>query len=320
MTANGSKKSTTVRTMRGAFRVLERLAPGLAARAATRLWFRVPTPVRIPANAPGAGTPFQVTWEGHQVRGRTWGEGTAVYLVHGWGGRGRQLNAFVEPLMAAGHRVVQFDAPSHGASDAGGWGPRSTHGVEMGKALDAVAAEFGPARAVVAHSLGAVAAMLALRHGWLGTERLVFLAPISSYADAAEPFRRMLALGRRTSRRFDAAVWRRVGIEPDDFELRRQLETAEPAVPTLVVHDREDRVTSALRSIELAESFPNVRLVLTSGLGHNRLLADAAVVAEVTDFVGGGAHRLHPAVSLLTDGNRSVTGASAETVPARKAS
>lgn len=320
MTAKGFKKSTTVRTMRGAFRVLERLAPGLGARTATRLWFRVPAPVRIQANTPEAGTPFQVAWEGHQVRGRTWGDGPNIYLVHGWGGRGRQLSAFVEPLVAAGHRVVLFDAPSHGASDAGDWGPRSTHGVEMGKALDAVAAEFGPARAVVAHSLGAVATMLALRHGWLGTERLVFLAPISAYADAAEPFRSMLALGRRTSSRFDAAVWRRVGIEPDDFDLRRQVATAEPAVPTLVVHDRDDRATSALRSIELAERFPNVRLVLTSGLGHNRLLADPDVVAEVADFVGGGTHRLHPAVSLLQDGSRSGTGAFVETVAPRKAS
>lgn len=298
MAASTFQKSTTVRTMRGGFRVLESLAPALAARAATRLWFRIPAPAPVAASTPGSGTPFQVAWEGHRVRGRSWGEGPAVYLVHGWGGRGRQLGAFVEPLVAAGNRVVLFDAPSHGASDAGEWGPRSTHGVEMGKALDAVAAQFGPARAVVAHSLGAVATMLAIRHGWLGTERLVFLAPMSTYADAAEPFRRALALGRRTNRRFDAEVWRRVGIGPEDFDLRRQMETAEP-VPTLVIHDRDDRATSALRSIELADRFANVRLVLTSGLGHNRLLADPAVVAEVTDFVSGGTAALHPPVSLL---------------------
>lgn len=319
MTARGLKKSTIVRTIRIAFGVLEGLAPGLAARAATRLWFRIPAPVPVRASTPEAGSPFQVAWEGHQVRGRTWGQGPAVYLVHGWGGRGRQLSAFVDPLVEAGYRVVLFDAPSHGASDPGDWGPRSTHGVEMGKALDAVAAEFGPARAVVAHSLGAVAAMLALRHGWLGTERLVLLAPISTYADAAEPFRRMLGLGPRTSRRFDAAVWRRVGIEPEDFDLRRQMETAEPVVPTLVIHDRDDRATSALRSIELAENSSNVRLVLTSGLGHNRLLAHDAVVAEVADFVSGGMSSVRPAVSLLADGSRPGTVAFAETA-ARKAS
>jgi hypothetical protein len=97
------------------------------------------------------------------------------------------------------------------------------------------------------------------------------------------------------------------------------METAEQVVPTLVIHDRDDRVTTALRSIELAERFPNVRLVLTAGLGHNRLLADPGVVAEVADFVSGGVSSVRPAVSLLAHGSRSGTVAFPETA-ARKAS
>ena len=96
-----------------------------------------------------------------------WGSGPVAYLVHGWGGNGSQLAAFVRPLLAEGFRVVLFDAPAHGDSEPGPAGPGRTHGVEFGKALDAVFAKFGPAEAVIAHSLGAISTYLTLRFGWL---------------------------------------------------------------------------------------------------------------------------------------------------------
>jgi pimeloyl-ACP methyl ester carboxylesterase len=283
------KKSTIVRTIRGVFRALEPIAPRLGARLATRMWFRLPAP--LPAGPlPEGGTPFEVSWEHHVVRGHVWGDGPVVYLVHGWGGRGDQFSAFVPALVRAGHRVVMFDGPSHGTSDPGEW-RRSTHGVELAKALDAVAARFGPAHTVLAHSMGAVVTMLAVRHGWLGSERLALVAPMSSYADAVAPFRAWAGLGPRTSRHFDDRVWRRVGVAPEDFDLRRLLEDSE-AVPTLLVHDRRDRQTSHVRTAALAGALPDARLVTTSGLGHNRILRDPSVVAEVVGFVTGATPEL----------------------------
>ena len=97
-----------------------------------------------PRRLPEGGEPFEVESLGAAVRGHVWGAGPVVYLVHGWGGRGSQLASFVEPLLAGGFRVVMFDAPAHGDSDPGPAGPGRTHGVEFGKALDAVFARYGP--------------------------------------------------------------------------------------------------------------------------------------------------------------------------------
>src|ERR1043166_8169499 len=57
-------------------------------------------------------------WHGEHRRlaAWRWGHGPTVLLVHGWEGRGSQLGAFVEPLVAAGLSVVAFDAPGHGDS------------------------------------------------------------------------------------------------------------------------------------------------------------------------------------------------------------
>ena len=184
--------------------------------------------------------------------------------MHGWGGLGSQLAAFVEPLVAAGHRVVLFDAPSHGASDPGPPGPGRTHGVEIGKALDAVFARFGPAEAVVAHSLGTIATYLALRFGWLGTERLVLIAPM---VEAGEPLRpvpgRSSASVTAPRRAFDREVDRFVGLPVDEFDAIIQSSKVEP-VPTLVVADVGDRQTPYADVERLVGSAPGRRA------GHHR--------------------------------------------------
>jgi pimeloyl-ACP methyl ester carboxylesterase len=290
MTLAALQKSTIVRVrnlgLRGYFRSADLLAPRLAGRTARDLWFTVP-PMPAATPLPPGAEPFSVTLHGAQVRGHVFGDGPVVYLVHGWGGRGGQLAAFVEPLVAAGHRVVVFDAPSHGDSDAGVAGPRRTHGVELGQALDAVFARFGPAEAVVAHSLGAVSTYLALRFGWLGTRRLVLVAPMVDAESLFDQFQAALGFGRRTRRAFDRQVDDFVGIPVAEFDAIVQASHVDP-VPTLVVHDRGDRQTPYADAERLVAALPDARLVTTESLGHRRILRDPAVVAAVVDFVRRG--------------------------------
>jgi pimeloyl-ACP methyl ester carboxylesterase len=235
---------------------------------------------------PEDGQAFAVDSLGAKLRGRVWGTGPVVYLVHGWGGNGAQLAAFVRPLVAEGFRVVMFDAPAHGQSDPGPAGPRRTHGVEFGKALDAVFARFGPAEAVIAHSLGAISTYLTLRFGWLSTRRLVLLAPMVAAEPLFDQFQGALGFGARTRRAFDRDLEEFVGIPMREFDAAYQSARVD-SVPTLVVHDRGDRQTPWADSARLVASLPEGRLVATDGLGHRRILKDPAVVREVVGFVAG---------------------------------
>ena len=171
-------------------------------------------------------TPFEVEAQGHPVRGSVWGDAPApagtVYLVHGWGGRGAQFGAMVTPLVEAGHRVVMFDAPAHGDSDHGPAGPGRTNGVEFAKALDAVFCRFGPAEAVVAHSMGTISTYLAMRYGWLGAERLVFIAPMVESESLFDQFQGRSASVRASGAAFDQAVDEFVGVPVREFDARVQ--------------------------------------------------------------------------------------------------
>ena len=286
MAAASSMKSTNVRVLRTFLRVADVVAPGLAGRAATDLWFRLPPALR-PAPVPPGGEPFEVTSLGAKVRGRVWGgDGPVVYLVHGWGGRGDQLAGYVQPLLDRGHRIVMFDGPAHGLSDPGPSAP-TTNGLEFGRALDAVGSRFGPARAVVAHSMGAAATVLTLKYGWLSTERLVLLAPMVRLSSSLDDYQRMVGLGSRGRRRMDREILRRVGLPVPEFDLSVLTEQVDP-VPTLVVHDRRDRQTPYTESARLAEGMPQARFLGTEGLGHRRVLSDPAVTDAVVGFVDTG--------------------------------
>jgi len=280
------QKSTIVRTRnavtKALFRYGEYVAPGRTGRFARDLWFSVP-PRMAALAVPEGGEPFEVEAQGHVVRGVVWGSGPTVYLMHGWGGRGSQFGAMVAPLVLAGRRVVMFDAPSHGESDRGPAGPGASNGMEFARALDAVFCRFGPAEAVVAHSMGTISTYLAIRYGWLGSERLVFVAPMVEFDSLLGQFQQALGLGPRTRRALDRQIEDFVGLAVHDFDARVQARHVDPR-PTLVVTDRGDRQTPYSHVVDFAETI-GAPLISTEGLGHRKLLRDPAVVHAVVEFI-----------------------------------
>ena len=281
-----AKKSTSVRALRRAMGLLERTAPGLGARWVDRIWFAVPASRPTGADAPTGGTPFELSVREATVRGCRWGQhDKVVYLVHGWGSSSAQLGAFVEPLLGVGFSVVSYDALSHGRSDPGPSGPRRSNALEQRDVLRAVVAAHGSAYGVVAHSLGSMVAALALRDG-IVPERAVYIAPMIDVTSYGQTFIRMLGAGPRIWARFVARAERRLGVPFSDFDLAAMADEL-TTPPLLVIHDRDDQETSWKDSRVLTGSWPSARLVTTTGLGHNRILVDPAVVSTAVAFLRG---------------------------------
>lgn len=281
-----------LRMIKRALALGERVAPRLAGRLALRLWATPPSAAgRRQDNRPGPGQESEVTLAGgHRVRVEIWtptGSDSAgtVYLVHGWGGWRGQLGAFVEPLRAAGFRVVGFDAPAHGDSGPGQLGRNQASAIEFAEALGAVVAAHGPAAAVVAHSLGTATTILALRDG-LPVGRLVLLAPSADPLLVVDAFRDQVGLGRRSSVAFLVRLQRVAGRPLTDLNSLAVPESV-PRPPTMIIHDREDRDTAYREGERLAERWPATEFVATEGLGHHRILRDPAVVGRAVRFLAG---------------------------------
>lgn len=288
-----SQKSTIVRFaartqlagIRTAFGTLERFAPSLGARWAARLWLTPPRYRGRPRDRelPLADT-FSLPVGGHRITGRAWGAGPPVYLVHGWGGASDQLEAFVAPLTAAGHRVITFDAPSHGDSEPGAFGPRQSTFVEAAEALTAVVAEYGPAHAVLAHSGGCGAVFYALRHG-LPVGRLVFLAPMAQPDPYSMVFAARFNFGERIRAGMLDLVRRRVGLPWSEFDIPSQVPAVPGLPPLLLVHDPRDRETRYADSVAVQRVWPNAELITVTGQGHWRILRDPRTVDRAVAFL-----------------------------------
>lgn len=272
--------------LRLGFRTLSVLAPGIAARIGARLWFAIPRP-RINEEAMrflDTGTRFDVDVDGTRVAAWRWGEGPIVLLMHGWGGYGAQLRSFVEPLVRAGHRVIIYDAPSHGASDAGRLGPRHATLFDFADTAIAISRDAGDIAGVIAHSGGCAAAAWGLTKSasWR-PRRMVFIAPFGRPARYMHLFQRELGLTDRAMRRFRQMTEHQFNFRWADLEVP-EIAARVQTPPLLVIHDKDDRETSWKDGAEIAAAWPGATLEFTTGLGHNRILRDPAVVASAVRF------------------------------------
>jgi pimeloyl-ACP methyl ester carboxylesterase len=283
-----AKKSTTgrarkegfPRAVRAGMGALEAVAPALAERVAERLFMtppRHPPPAGERAVLEGA-EPFALRAAGTIVRGRTMGDGPAVLLVHGWGGRGGQLAAFAPPLVTAGCSVVAFDGPGHGES-----GGRTTNLARLADAIGAVTRRFG-ARAAIGHSFGGASLALALHRG-LALDAAVLIGAPRTPRGFFDPFCAALGLGEATRDGVRRRIERNVGIPMDDLDVPGFAAAIE--VPALVVHDRGDAEVPFEHGAAIAAAWTGARLLPTEGLGHRRILRHPAVVDEVASFVLG---------------------------------
>lgn len=275
--------------VRRAFGLLERLAPALGSRWAVELWCTPPAvdmSLRMPPGV-AAGVPVEAFWDGHRIAGEAWGAGPLVYLVHGWGGCRAHLAIFVKPLVAKGYRVIAFDLPGHNESDSGALAAGRTTVVECAEALRAVVQEHGPARAVVAHSLGAKAAALAAVRG-ASIDRMVFVAPMGDFAPYLDLFADRHGFGPRIRAGLQHRLDRRLGTALVTTDISRVAGNLKHPLPLLLIHDPDDPDSPHETSERIAEVWPGATLFTTRGLGrlaHYRILRHRPAIEAGLRFI-----------------------------------
>jgi pimeloyl-ACP methyl ester carboxylesterase len=206
-----------------------------------------------------------------------WGEGPTVVLAHGFEGSPVQFGAVIDALVDRGYAAVALDMPAHGASGGDEASP-GTFARAVGQALR----QLDPVHAFVGHSLGAAAGLYAVaQRGRVG--RVVLVSSPSALERVLRGFAGAVRLSRRGTDAFVASVERRVGQPAADFDVKRIAPRL--ALPILLIHDQNDRQVPVVEAARTAHALPGAELIVTRGLGHNRLLADLAVVTAIVDFV-----------------------------------
>jgi predicted alpha/beta hydrolase family esterase len=279
--------SAPVRLARLGLGISQQLWPGLAVRAAQRL-FGTPLPPRWLRRRRPWPTGWQVErWPFEHAalalyRGPAVAGAPVALLVHGWGGHAGQLLPLAQALAQQGLQAVLLEMPAHGRS-AGTVSnlPQFARAVEYTVAR--LSSEGRRLHAALAHSLGANALAHASSRG-LAVPRLVLLAPPASPQAYTRMFARTFGLSESTRAAMQRRIEAQEGILMSQFE--PQSVGPRIAVPALVVHDRGDRTNRFADGEAFRDAIAGARLLATDGLGHSRILGDAQVHAEVVRFLG----------------------------------
>jgi pimeloyl-ACP methyl ester carboxylesterase len=213
----------------------------------------------------------QVAWR--------WGDGPAVMLIHGWGGRAAQMAPLAQAIADMGFCAVAPDITGHGDSP-----DRFSSWAHFTGDPALLAAQLpGPLKACIGHSAGGLAMMAARSLHGLHADRFVCIcAPSHPYPPIVVISKRLAPRRTLLDRLQDhiAASFGRPWIE---------LETAQAYAGagrnSLLIYDRNDRYLDGSDGKRVAALSPDARQMIIDGNGHQKILSSPLLAQAVTEFL-----------------------------------
>ena len=215
--------------------------------------------------------------EGEEIAVWNWGSGPRVLMVHGWDSRGSHFAGFVQPLLRAGFSVTLFDMPAHGDSSG-------QHGsvVHSTRALLSLATGLSDVQAVITHSMGSAASLLAFCQG-LQVKASVHLCGPSSLTPMLKRQTLGYELNAEPTLAFHAWVEDFIGQPIHAVDIENLAEGLRH--PALIMHDPEDKVVPFAASAALNKAWSGSALIPIHGVGHRRILSDNDVITHAVAHI-----------------------------------
>jgi pimeloyl-ACP methyl ester carboxylesterase len=205
-------------------------------------------------------------------------------ILHGFGSAAHKFEDYATMLAEKGFEVLAFDAPAHGESE----GTR-TNAIEYCEMIKQVMLQFGPIHNFLGHSFGGISLSLALEEIPHDEDtKVVFIAPATETTSAVDGAFNMLKLKNEVIRNeFEKIVLKVSGKKTEWFSMRRAMHNIKASV--LWIHDEDDDITPWADALKVKEdNHPNIKFVLTTGLGHNKIYHDDSIKKMAIEFIEKG--------------------------------
>lgn len=192
------------------------------------------------------------------------GTGPLVLLSHGWSGAANQLFELMRNIADSGFQAVAYDQVAHGSSS----GDEANLFVFIKTQQQVI--EFleqeQPIEAVVAHSMGATAALNALTKPY----PLLLIAPVFNFAQSLYEKVEQSGIPRRLLENVMQYLQTKYGMQFTDLDPKVHL--AQYPGMVHIVHDRQDQFAPFTESEAMAMRHSKVNLTTTNNLGHGRII------------------------------------------------
>ena len=204
-----------------------------------------------------------------------------VLILHGFGSAAHKFEDYATLLVAEGFEVLAFDAPAHGDSEGD-----TTNAIEYSEMIQEAMEKFGPIENFIAHSFGGISLSLALEQvPHTGNTKIVFIAPATETTSAVDGAFKMLKLkNEKVRNEFEKIIFNLTGKNVAWFSIKRAMNNIKASI--LWVHDEEDDITPWADAKKVKEeNHPNIKFVITKGLGHRKIYHDESVKKQVISFL-----------------------------------
>jgi len=200
-----------------------------------------------------------------------------VLLAHGWAGRGTQLFQLADKILENKMMVISFDAPAHGLSSG-----KTTSMTEFIETIQQINKKYGPFDAAIGHSFGGMALLNSVASG-LNINKLVTIGADNSIPQIFKYFVNKIGLKPVIARNLELFFEKKYKAKIDCYTSEKAAKKV--LIPTLIVHDSEDKFVPVRSAISIRQNLKNGELLITNGLGHHKIFKDPYIIQRIIDFI-----------------------------------
>lgn len=200
-----------------------------------------------------------------------------ILLAHGWAGRGTQLFQIADKILENRMMVISFDAPAHGLSSG-----KRTNMLEFQETIREINKKYGPFDAAIGHSFGGMALINVVADG-LKVNKLVTIGADNSIPEIFRYSVRKLELKPDIAEKMEELFNKKYKMKLDS--LSSEHKAAKIKIPTLIIHDSEDKYVNVSSAVSIRQRLRNGELLITNGLGHHKIFKDNFVIQRIIDYI-----------------------------------
>jgi pimeloyl-ACP methyl ester carboxylesterase len=221
----------------------------------------------------------QIPYKKIKIQTYRWhGKGQKVLLLHGWDSNSSRWKDLIVKLRQLDLDIMAFDAPAQGNSEG-----NLLNAVMYEEVIQKAQERFKP-DIVVGHSMGGMACIFNhSRHENKNVKKFILLGAPSELERIMDGFQKILGLSDKFMKAVEAYFQKRFGFTFQDFHLKYFGGSVD--VPTLIVHDKYDKVVPVKEAYEINDIIKQSKLVVTEGAGHS--LNKKRVFSEIISFIKG---------------------------------
>jgi len=113
---------------------------------------------------------------------------------------------------------------------------------------------------------------------------MALIAPATETNTAVDQFFNLMQLNGEVRKEFDKLIIELGGHTIEWYSIRRAIKNIKAEV--LWLHDEDDQQTPLSDALKVKkENLPNIKFIITKGLGHSRIYRDAETVKRILDFI-----------------------------------